>query len=231
MCRYKSNSTIRSKPKLRQRFTVLGSQTLADLRDRIFCHCSQGPFYDISEDPNQQPMLASDKPFDHGFFFINDTFYNDTRQLTCDYSENIRVWAEARENIGEFKVDSMESTTFGQLEVRLGSPCLYQHHGNCEHVFTFSDLRLVASGDSLKRKDYPLLDLITLPKAVCCMTCGDTAARVVFDSTIHLHDPTFLCVNCFQSFHYVNGQKVGEFRAYRFKGHDEVPLSGNLSSN
>lgn len=212
------------KPKLRQRFNVLASQTLTELRDRIFCHCHQGPFYDISRDPNQAPLQHSEKPFDHGFFFINDTFYNDTRQLTCDYSVNIRSWAEGRENVGDFKVESMENFTFGQLAVRLGSPCVFQHHGNCEHVFTFSDLRLIGPGDSLNRKDYPQVDMISLPTTVCCMTCGDTATRVVFDSNMHLHDPTYLCVDCFESFHYVNGQKLGEFRAYRFKGHDDVTL-------
>lgn len=171
-------------------------------------------------------MPASEKAFDHGFFFINDTFYNDTRQLTHDYSESIRLWADGQENVGEFHVESMENVTFGQLEVRLGSPCVYQHHGNCEHVFTFSDLRLIAPGDSLKRKDYPQLDLISLPKTVSCMTCGDAANRVVFDSTLHLHDPAYLCEACFDSFHYVNGKKVGTFRAYRYKENDDMAVDG-----
>lgn len=205
---------------------MLASQNLTDLRDRIYCHCSLGPFYDISDNPNKATTLLAEKPFDHGFFFINDTFYNDTRQPTCDYSEPIRQWAEGQDNVGEFKVDSMESTTFGQLSVRLGSPCVYQHHGNCEHVFTFADLRLIAKSDSLNRRDYARLDLITLPKTIYCMTCGDGATRVVFGSTMHLHDPAYLCGTCFESFHYVDGQKVGDFQAYQFKGNDDVPMNG-----
>lgn len=35
----------------------------------------------------------------------------------------------------------MSEVTFEELSVRLGYPYLYCHHGNCEHVIVFHDIR------------------------------------------------------------------------------------------
>lgn len=217
--RYKSYSLVTMKPKLSQRFLVLGSQLLTELRDRIHCQCNHGPFYDISENPLAPLPSITEKPFDHGFFFITDTFYNDTRQNTHDYSEVIRKWTASQKLIGELKADSMENTRFKDLTVRLGAPHLYQHHGNCEHLFTLSDVRLIAAGDSLNRSDYPILDMISSSKNIFCMLCGLTYADViVVNSSRHIQDPSYLCNTCFHSYHYIDGKKIGEFQAYRYSG-------------
>lgn len=214
---YRPNANCDMKPKLSQGFFVLGSQFLSELRDKLHCECKFGPLYDVSDNPDEPE--PSKKPFDHGFFFIGDTFYNDTRQPTIDYSEFIRNWAEKHDNIAELKTDSMEDVKFQDLTVRLGYPYLYQHYGNCEHLFTISDIRLISATDLLIREHYPLLKIVSSVKSVFCMICGvNEANTVVKDSPAHINDPSYLCKNCFKSYHYIDGKKVGSFKAYRYNG-------------
>lgn len=214
---YRPNANCDMKPKLSQAFLVLGSQYLSELRDKLYCQCKFGPLYDISDYPDKPH--TTEKSFDHGFFFIGDTFYNDTRQPTIDYSEVIRNWAKKHDNIGELKTDSMENIMFKDLNVRLGYPYLYQHYGNCEHLFTISDIRLISATDSLVRNNYPILKIVSSSKSTFCMICGINEANVVVkDSSAHINDPSFLCTNCFKSYHYSDGKKIGNFKAYRYYG-------------
>lgn len=43
--------------------------------------------------------------------------------------------------LDHFSTATMEGTTFNQLHLRLGFPYLYCHHGNCEHLLIFRDMR------------------------------------------------------------------------------------------
>lgn len=226
--KYQSNSNVRMKPKLSQEFLVLGSQYLTELRDKIYCQCNFGPFFDISKQPNAEHNDSTvDKPFDHGFFFITDTFYNDTRSPTHDYSEVIRKWAMKSMDVGDMHTASMENTQFKDLTVRLGFPQVYIHHGNCEHLIGISDIRLIGQDDVRTRKQYPLLRIISSTRQIFCMICGlSEATFIVTNSTVHVHDPTYLCADCFESYHYIDGKKVGEFQAYRYYGNR--PVSQNL---
>lgn len=110
-------------PKFHQEFYVIGSQTLAELRDKIYCPCDAGPFFDISENPHEPEEKRSPEEANPGFFFIHDTFYNDMRNDdNMDYSEVILKWAERQKCVGELKSKSMEDTNFEQLFFRLGYP-------------------------------------------------------------------------------------------------------------
>lgn len=73
-----------------QELQVLGSQKLTDLRDAFICvsdiashgECSQNPKAKINKKRDKSEISKS------GFFFINDTFYNDLRDpLGKDYSQ------------------------------------------------------------------------------------------------------------------------------------------------
>uniref|UniRef100_A0A182TB64 snRNA-activating protein complex subunit 3 n=1 Tax=Anopheles maculatus TaxID=74869 RepID=A0A182TB64_9DIPT len=107
-------------PKFHQEFYVLSSQYLTELKDKIFCHCDSGPFYEISENRTAETTESVPKS---GFFFIHDTFYNDFRDdANHDYSAVIQKWAERQSLIGELKSKRMEDTRFGDLKFRLGYP-------------------------------------------------------------------------------------------------------------
>ncbi|XP_055635206.1 snRNA-activating protein complex subunit 3 [Toxorhynchites rutilus septentrionalis] len=209
-------------PKFHQEFFVLGSQGLCELRDKIYCQCDLGPFYDISTIPNdamKSPERDDSKP-NPGFFFVHDTFYNDTRNKeNPDYSEVICNWAERQKYIGQLKTKKMEEAKFEDLVFRLGYPQVYQHHGNCEHLFVISDCQLLTASDVLVRKRYPILNSYAFPRSIPCNICGHCEANfIVKNSDQHIFDPAYICQVCFESYHYKDGKKLGEFEAFRFLG-------------
>lgn len=227
---YKRGEGTQRKPRLSQEFYVLGRQKLTKLRDRIYCHCQFGPFKDISNDFEsiQQTDLdhaqeSTSKESDPGFFFITDTFYNDLRVSNTDYSVEIREWMGRQSDFGPVQVKSMEETKFEDLNVRVGFPQLFRHYVNCEHIISFTDIRLLAPDDPLKSSDYPILRCISSSKMTLCGICGIIEATfIVKKSNIHIQDPSFLCRNCFISFHYIDGEKVDNFQAFRYYGNRPI---------
>ncbi|KAK3911750.1 snRNA-activating protein complex subunit 3 [Frankliniella fusca] len=124
-----------------QEIAVLGSQTLADLRDKFPCASDQIICHDLSSNPFcKTSSMAKDK-YKSGMIYIGDKFYDDTRHPSnIEYSETVLKWAKERHlNLGSKA--KMEETKIIDLTVRLGYPYLYQHQGNCEHLFCFSDIR------------------------------------------------------------------------------------------
>lgn len=74
-------------------------------------------------------------------FYIEETFYDDMRcPSNIEYSEKVLDWAE-KHNLSLGHKAKMEYTNIIDLTVKLGYPYLYQHQGNCEHLFCFSDVR------------------------------------------------------------------------------------------
>ncbi|KAL9919451.1 proximal sequence element A Pbp49 isoform 1-T4 [Glossina fuscipes fuscipes] len=206
------------KPVLAEEFECLGSNFLTELRDKIQCVCNHKRFFDISENP-EAPLPS--KETEPGYFFITDTFYNDKRNpLNADYSTNIREWARSAKGLQnvKFKTALMEETRFIDLTVSLGFPQHYQHHGNCEHVFVFSQLEVIATPATqmLPRHYYPRLKSYSHFNNRLCNTCGNLHfVYVVEGSNRQVHDPAYMCKKCFLSYHYIDGKKVGQFRAYR----------------
>lgn len=217
-------------PKLSQEFAVLGSQKLTELKDKIYCQCKLGPLVDISDDISKVKDVdflnscAHDPANDPGFFFITDTFYNDVRHRDVDYSKEIREWMQTHSSIGEVQVKSMEETRFNDINVRVGYPQVYKHSCLCEHIISFSDIRLIAPDDSLTRSTYPMLRVVPNSPTKLCLICGyEEASFIVKDSSAHIHDPAFLCKDCVVSYHYVDGNKKGSFKLYRYFGN--LPLN------
>lgn len=227
---YKRGEGTQRKPHLSQEFFVLGRQTLTEFRDKIYCYCKFGPFNDISNDFEsiEKPVVeqlqnTSVDVIDSGFFFITDTFYNDNRVSNIDYSMEIREWIARQKDFGSFHVKSMDDMKFEDLYVRVGFPQLYRHYCNCEHIISFTDIRLLAPDDPQKSSDYPILRCISSSKMTLCNICGIIEATfVVKNSDNHIQDPSFLCRNCFISFHYIDGEKVGNFQAFRYYGNRPI---------
>lgn len=215
------------KPRLSQEFIVLGDQKLSELRDKIYCQCKFGPFVDISdcyENVNNDDILTNDSTSSEtidnsGFFFIGNTFYNDTRQSDVDYSAETRKWMANQREIGPVDVKTMQDTCFNDLTIRLGYPYVYRHYCICEHILTFTDIRLIAPDDSLKREHYPILRIISNARTKRCMICGYKEAKfIVTESVAHIHEPALICKTCLLSYHYADGKKVGSFKLYRYYG-------------
>ena len=59
----------------------------------------------------------------------------------------------------DFRVGDMSRTTFAELGVRVGAGAGYSlcHQGSCEHLFAFTDVRMVHTHDPQTRAMYPLV--------------------------------------------------------------------------
>ncbi|XP_059610898.1 snRNA-activating protein complex subunit 3 [Phlebotomus argentipes] len=198
-----------------QEFLVLGSQTLSELRPKIFCSASSGPFPEISENPNAERPALDDEA---AFFFITDTFYNDfSRPYVKDYSSPIVEWAKGIEEIDELKSAAMDEMKFEDLTVRIGYPQLYQHYGNCEHIFVFSDVKLLQPSDILQRSQYPFLRTVSNNRRHICYICGVNPVKyLVQGCKRQITDPTFYCATCFDAYLYNEGEKIGNFEAFNY---------------
>lgn len=215
---YKYTPGIKHHPKFHQEYLVLGSNFLTDLRDKFYCQCNYGPFKDISDDPHNIPENTQGAK-NPGFFFIHDTFYNDTRNpANPDYSEVIVNWYKKQNYAQEFKTAVMQDTKFEDLKIRVGYPCVYQHAGACEHIFCIVSVDLLDNSHSLVRSDYPTLHAARKIRASLCDICGQTDSTfTVTNCSVHVKDPMRLCYNCFFGFHYENDgvTKTCSFQAYR----------------
>ncbi|XP_077488212.1 snRNA-activating protein complex subunit 3-like [Amblyomma americanum] len=207
--------------------TVLGSQTLRELRAKIQCISDDVPIGDFSENPDKPQEPAASEIYKSGFFFIGNTFYNDMSDPSCrDYSKVIIEWAKnPRRGLGPFKTAIMEDVTFDELELRLGYPYVYVHQGSCEHLLVFSDLRMHHTHDSQHLQDYPFV-VKTFPvgKRVFCNLCRKSPAKWVTIGNRRVpDDPYFFCAVCFRKFNYTaDNKKIGSFQALPYKDWNAV---------
>ena len=145
--------------KLKSVISILGCQTLYELRQKIICQSDLSITIETSENPNQKPGSMAKDVYKSGFFYIEDTFYNDTSVPTnIDYSSVILEWAATRD-IGPFKVATMDAQ-INSLCARFGFPWVYQHQGCCEHLIVLTDARLVTVNDVLALSAYPRIERI-----------------------------------------------------------------------
>lgn len=204
-------------PRCSQEIVLLGDQMLTDLRDKIVCASDLAVSGELSENPDKNFTQRTMDVYKSGFIFIEDTFYNDHRDpANLDYSRVIREWAVSHD-LGPFRTASMENTKFEDLTVRLGYPYVYQHQGNCEHLIVFSDVRLLHKNDPLSSQSYPILRSTSSTNARYCMICNFYVARwITCENERVPFDPCFFCEHCFRSYNYIDGKKVGHFKAYPF---------------
>ncbi|XP_051156337.1 snRNA-activating protein complex subunit 3 [Leptopilina boulardi] len=220
---YNKSSAQLIKVSLSNMLVILGSQTLADVRDKISCLCDLSIATDVSKKPVLKAGPSAKEVYKSGFFFIEGTFYNDMRgPENKDNSLVIREWATAR-NIGSFDTALMEETRIDSLKVKFGFPWVYQHQGNCEHLIVFGDARLLNLNDDLAVSSYPRIHRIKPYINRYCMTCGIFSVRWITTDNERLpHDPCFFCESCFKSYNYIQGEKIGSFSAYPYPFHAEL---------
>lgn len=216
---FKYRASLKNQPRFHLEYQVLGSNFLSELRDKFYCHCNFGPFFDISDDPHKIIEEESKVKTNPGFFFIHDTFFNDTRNTdNPDYSSVLLNWLQRLDYVRDFKTGVMQNMKFEDLQVRLGYPCVYIHHGACEHIFCITSIDLLDTSNSLKRSEYPLLSSSSRKRSMLCDICGQTdASYLVTNCALHVKDPMKVCINCFFSFHYTKDgiTKICNFKAYR----------------
>lgn len=181
-----------------QELSVLSSQCLTQLRDAFSCTTDITNPCDCSEDPRKAHNNTAADFYKSGFFFINNTFFNDMRHpFNREYSKNIIEWSEdPNRGIGPFSTALMEETKFSDLTLQLGYPYLYQHQGDCEHIMVFSDIRLLKPySDSSDPSDYPKILSTNRRTKVRCGFCNLTTAKWITLGNNRLPvNPFYFCV-------------------------------------
>ncbi|CAL1681081.1 unnamed protein product [Lasius platythorax] len=202
--------------KLKSVISILGCQTLYELRQKIICQSDLSITIETSENPNQKPGSMAKDVYKSGFFYIEDTFYNDTSVPTnIDYSSVILEWAATRD-IGPFKVATMDAQ-INSLCARFGFPWVYQHQGCCEHLIVLTDARLVTVNDVLALSAYPRIERIRPVSGKNCIYCGIFNVHWIITEHNRIpHDISYFCNRCFISYNYINGKKIGNFKAYNY---------------
>ncbi|XP_022824709.1 snRNA-activating protein complex subunit 3 [Spodoptera litura] len=197
---------------------LTGRHRLSELRDRFVCHNDFDMRVDVSNNPDMLPNAKAKELFPSGFLFINNVFYVDTREGCVDYSEPIRDWA-IKKKLGNFPKKDMCSVKLEDLVLKLGYPEVYVHQGNCEHVFLFSEVRLLNPTDPLRLHNYPCSTAIAQNQTVYCTTCAEFSAKwIVVGCSRVPFDPAFFCETCFKQYLYKDGKKIGDFKAYSYRG-------------
>lgn len=196
---------------------LLGSQTLADLRDRIMCPKDLECPGDVSSTAIAAQGKKGKDLISSSFLFIENVFFNDARKPgNVDYSFEIRNWAASlgiKKRLLETKL--MEKTKISDLCLRFGRPYVFVHMGNCEHLVIFRTARLIHPSDCLLSEKYPIYTSLYRRQCRMCMMCQKITAKwLVRECDRLVYDTTYLCAACFESFLYVNGKKVGDFKAY-----------------
>ena len=173
-----------------------------------------------------------------GFFFINGTFYDDTRDpKAIRYSKNVLQFIEHKQGQGKsavaalsrgeekdriermastgldhkFKRATMEDVTFASLELKLGSghPYVYCHQGCCEHRLAFVDLRLVhPTLDKQLVCEYPRTVYQKFERRHKCMVCALDEGRFVTYLDPKAHCSP--CVFCNECYHFLHTSKDGK---------------------
>ncbi|KAK4877913.1 hypothetical protein RN001_010419 [Aquatica leii] len=210
--RTKANSYMNLK--FSHEIIVLGSNTLEQLRDAILCSSDLGLCVEVTEKPT--PVVDPKTVYPSGFFFIDNTFYNDFRNpSSIDYSEVIRTWAQDRD-IAPLHVATM-SIQLKELTPRFGYPYVYLHQGNCEHICVFSDAWVLSPSSNLNSKMYPMCIGIHQAYSKLCHICGTEGARwICLDSDRLPQDRMLFCNTCFKSYNYSDNNKIGDFKAYPY---------------
>ncbi|KAL5981310.1 hypothetical protein ACLOJK_015365 [Asimina triloba] len=220
-----------------QEFLVLGRQTLAELRDNIYCLTDQLMQKAGQHDPS-------------GYFLIEDVFCNDRRDpSSIDYTEPIFDWLRNRkdealekwENIvvsgglqkkrkalfgdegisqlPHFKAVDMHKVRFCDLHFRLGFGYLYCHQGDCRHIFIVRDMRLIHPEDTQNKRAYPIIKFQCKPRwQKCCICKIFRATKVTVDDKWAQENPSYFCDNCYFLLHYTEDGSLlyGEYSVYDY---------------
>ncbi|KAF2360374.1 snRNA-activating protein complex subunit 3 [Trinorchestia longiramus] len=213
-----------------QELLLRGCQHLTSLRDAIECVNDIAVNKNLAATPHLKQVAFCSRAKEEcpsGMFYINGTFYVDMRLEGCkDYSAHIIKWAKRFSEIGEMKTARMEETRFLDLRLRLGYPCLYLHQGYCEHLITFTDVRMQEKTDVEEVTRYPLTRGHATKISVRCITCHHSLAQWVVLGYKMLSEPlAHLCDACLHLFCYDDhGKPKADFKLYVYYDEGSMQL-------
>ncbi|XP_060524140.1 snRNA-activating protein complex subunit 3 [Cylas formicarius] len=196
---------------------AIGLNTLLDIANAIKCISDLFCFKEVENTEADLSKLVNAKEiYPSRCFFIENVFYNDPPHGNASvYSSVVIKWAKEK-HIGDFHDETMD-TPLNNLKPRLGFGYVYIHQGNCEHIITFSDARMIQNNDSLISSEYPKIISAKQHANHLCFICQYShSSWMVMDSDRLPIRNAFFCTKCCKSYMFVNGKKLGSFRLYPY---------------
>ncbi|ORY99976.1 snRNA-activating protein of 50kDa MW C terminal-domain-containing protein [Syncephalastrum racemosum] len=203
-----------------QEFVLLGSHTLADVRDMIKCAQDFANHHAHAGRKPENPVLNTQTQKRTGScFFIEDAFYVDTRAEQeglgeePDYSAAIREWA-ANRGTSYRRVPTLD-VKFDDLDLHLNQHYLFTHQENCDHYMVIRDIRMPHVSDEQDKSAYPLKTVTYHSSRHRCTFCNVfPASTKTFNDLMAGITPAYFCKQCFERFHFdEQGGSVFEFTA------------------
>lgn len=206
-------------------YLVLDSQPLTALRDAITgCLSDEAEDIDWKGTQNRFPKrLDGEKQTPSGFFFIENTFYDDMRsKRAIRYSDPIVKWVREfvpnpggnahgqppmqerflQHGLFPYIQKNMEDVLISDLKIRLGAHYLYQHQGHCRHLVIFTEMRMRCADDINDATLYPLPIFKRKVRLQKCCICNEFCATyVTYNDKFAPSSPAFYCSECYQITH------------------------------
>lgn len=156
----------------------------------------------------------------HALFYINKNIYVDNLQngVTKTHAKAMKEWAQTHgHSIGN--ILSLD-TKLLDLEVRIGEPYVYQHLGQCEHLFIFNEIAFAQTNSCLGQHNYPRVINVAKEKLKNCIFCSKNISSIVMvcDDDRTPVSINHMCEPCFISYNFDRfDDKISNFKAYRTK--------------
>ena len=205
-------------------FIFRGTQSLFELMDTIEC---SGKLQELksSNDPQiikrwasaniDVPRRGSQREARPSFLFIEHTFYDDNRALpnaVCQSrplsTPTVQFLKSKPGRLGHIDgarvhARGVVGVSFRDLSVRLNTPYIYCHKNNCEHPFTFTDIRLYQPDiDPPEMSQYPVKVFERQRTRKVCDGCNHVYANVAcHESDLAGVLPAYLCNDCYVATH------------------------------
>ncbi|KAI8434515.1 hypothetical protein MSG28_012519 [Choristoneura fumiferana] len=133
--------------------------------------------------------------------------------------EDICVWLGHPEARLEPGYEAWDDSILGWDSMK--NTLVYVHQGNCEHLFTFSEIRLLSADDPLSSSQYPCHTAVSQHQSVYCTTCAEFGAKWIVTGCVTVpFDPAFFCDTCLKMYLYKDNKKMGDFKAYSYRGNE-----------
>lgn len=189
-----------------QEFLVHSLQPLTVLKDALYCIQDQAPV-DLTAAPVEGAADESQSHNTSGFFFIEGTFYNDTRkEENKDYATTIANWmasgASTYWSSQPTAIAAMQDTKFEDLTLQIGKKYLYCHRAKCEHVFIVNSIRALSQQDEQNSSVYPILIYQAKYRQRKCTICDRNMAKwITSGDSFSIEDPSYYCSECYEMAH------------------------------
>ena len=181
---------------------------MSELRDYLPCTSDEvllESVQSLEEEECGKEKATTKSRYKSGYIFIEDTFYNDFRDPNnIDYSTVVLEWAKPKQaEWGLFKSMDMQGVRMRDLSIRQHKPYLYCHQGFCEHMLTFTDIRLLNPfTDTTNPLNYPLETLERAERKPLCSVCHVGVVRwVVIGGDMCPEFHSFFCNSCMHMLH------------------------------